>query len=139
MDFRPHLSDRRQCWRGRIAIGLLVVTALANGRLVRVAWTEANPVWDAEAALARFAPIVARLPSGTEVNYLDATPSAAGEDLLLARFALAPLRVVVGSPRAWILVDSRDPMPGFDADPANVRRVADYGDGVRLFRREGTH
>ena len=124
-------------WRARAAVALLVFAAMTNVRLLRSAWVTPNPIWDSEAALKRFAPVVNDLPAGTEVNYLDAKPSAAGEDFFMARYCLMPLRLVL-SPRQWIVVDSRQPVAGYDDRPADVKLVADYGNGLRLFAREAT-
>lgn len=115
--------------RSRLAVLLLLVAAMPNVRLLRSAWIEPDPVWDSEAALLRFAPVVKSLPAGTEVNYLDTKPSAAGEDFFMARYCLMPLRVVL-APRPWIVVDSDQPIAGYG------RLVADYGNGLRLFTRE---
>jgi hypothetical protein len=129
---------RKPDQRARLAIVLLAVVALTNVRMVRAVWTEVNPAWNAQEALARFEPVVRGLPPGTEINFLTTTPSPASEDLILARFSLAPLRLVHGSLRPLVVMDSRSSIPSFDVKPAGLRQVADYGNGIRLFEREAT-
>lgn len=101
-----------------------------------------NQNTDIPAFEARFTGVKERVPPHTTLGYLsdgtpaqidgDATASAA---MVLARYALAPRQVLNDPGQEWVVGSFDRPETARQVRPPGLTLVADYGNGVALFRR----
>ena len=139
--------DRRGFHRGhrlRLAVLLILVAALANTRFLRNVSKYRQPSsgekWNVVRYEERFAGARELLEPRTEIGYENQVASKwsqAFPDFAMTRFALVPIRVVRGPQRSLLMLRSNDEQATQQEQRhSDLNLVNDFGDGVRLYRRE---
>jgi O-glycosyl hydrolase len=122
-----------------LAVAVLAVFAAMNSYQVSARYAEQFPdAYGAGRAQLRFAPLLARLPVTAQLGYLtdlDPSSNAYAAAFLAAQYALAPRQLIMLAPGAtpeWAVGNFSKPQ---DYARAGYQIVADYGNGVVLYRR----